>query len=244
MEVYNPNAMEAESVYRFNLKQGQVVTNLQLDLNGKYRNGSIEERWKANNAYNSIVGKRVDPALLQMEGTDQYRLNVYPVPAYGSRWITFTIEENTFFFGDKYMYSLPLRAENIQHLSITASAPAGSRAHGEKGMMQSVLFSDNVSNMSASLKQQNKNIGDDIAFSFYSHKRVECFNAFNGKHYFSLKPNTRYGQLLKLQSDDVVVYWDASASLQNRNTEREMLFLKQFVQYHHCLLYTSPSPRD
>jgi hypothetical protein len=32
-----------------------VITGFQLELNGRYRDGSIEEKWKARTAYNTIV---------------------------------------------------------------------------------------------------------------------------------------------------------------------------------------------
>src|SRR5258705_5689812 len=63
MDFYNPNSQDVEGLYRFELRPGQVITAFQLDLNGKYRDGSIEEKWKATNTYNAIVGKRIDPAL-------------------------------------------------------------------------------------------------------------------------------------------------------------------------------------
>src|SRR5437868_14391435 len=67
MEFYNSNDKEVEGLYRFKLDSGQAITGFQLDVNGKYRDGSIEERWKARSTYSSIVGKRMDPALLQYE---------------------------------------------------------------------------------------------------------------------------------------------------------------------------------
>jgi len=54
MVFYNPNNQEIEGLHRFELKPGQVITAFQLDLNGKYRDGSIEEKWKATNTYNTI----------------------------------------------------------------------------------------------------------------------------------------------------------------------------------------------
>ena len=66
LEFYNPAEQEVEGYQTFQLNRGQVVTAFQLDLNGKYREGSIEERWKATRAYSSIVGKRMDPAILSM----------------------------------------------------------------------------------------------------------------------------------------------------------------------------------
>ena len=91
MEFYNPRSTEMEGLYQFQLEPGQAITAFQLDLNGKFRDGSIEERWKATTAYNTIVGKRIDPALLTMAYANNYRLNIYPVPARGSRRITMTI---------------------------------------------------------------------------------------------------------------------------------------------------------
>ena len=67
MEFYNPNEQEIEGLHQFQLKPGQVITAFQLELNGKYRDGTLEEKWKATNAYNRVVGKRIDPALLSMD---------------------------------------------------------------------------------------------------------------------------------------------------------------------------------
>src|SRR5690348_7713728 len=93
MEFYNNSKQDAEGLYKFELRAGQVITAFQLDLNGKYRDGSIEERWKATSAYNSIVGKRMDPALLQLDAPNHYSLRIFPVPGHGSRRITMTIQQ-------------------------------------------------------------------------------------------------------------------------------------------------------
>jgi hypothetical protein len=106
MEFYNPNNSELEGLHQFELKPGQVITGFQLDLNGKYRDGSIEEKWKATNAYNTIVGKRVDPALLTMDYADHYSLRIYPVPANGSRRITMTIQQLLTREKNNLLYSL------------------------------------------------------------------------------------------------------------------------------------------
>ncbi|MGZ5286317.1 MAG: VIT domain-containing protein, partial [Flavisolibacter sp.] len=50
MELYNHRNKEIEGLFRFALQPGQVITAFQLDLNGKFRDGSIEEKWKATNA--------------------------------------------------------------------------------------------------------------------------------------------------------------------------------------------------
>src|SRR5215203_5344876 len=93
MEFYNPNGQEIEGLYQFQLQPGQAITAFQLDLFGKFRDGTIEEKWKARNAYNTIVGKRVDPALLQMDGYNSYSLRIYPIAPKSTRRITMTIQQ-------------------------------------------------------------------------------------------------------------------------------------------------------
>ena len=56
LEFYNHRAQEIEGYIVFNLKPHQAITGFELDLNGKYRKGTIEERWKATNAYNTGWG--------------------------------------------------------------------------------------------------------------------------------------------------------------------------------------------
>src|SRR5688572_20333921 len=124
MEFCNPNEKEIEGLYRFQLRPGQVITAFQLDLNGKYRDGSIEEKWKATNAYNTIVGKRIDPALLTMDYDGHYSLRIYPVPANGCRRVTMTIQQMLEGSGNKLLYTLPLNIQDkLQHfrLSVTVN---------------------------------------------------------------------------------------------------------------------------
>ena len=61
---------------------------IQMSLPKTEGEGSIEERWKATRAYSSIVGKRMDPAILSMNYNNEYNLHIYPIPAHGSRKVT------------------------------------------------------------------------------------------------------------------------------------------------------------
>ncbi|HNP54601.1 MAG TPA: VIT domain-containing protein, partial [Ferruginibacter sp.] len=108
LEMYNPQPKEVEALLRFSLREGQLITGFYLELNGQYREGSIEERWKANRAYSTVVGKRIDPALLQKDWDNQYRLNVYPVPAQGSRKVKFIIQQAMEDDDGNIRYILPL----------------------------------------------------------------------------------------------------------------------------------------
>ena len=125
MEFYNPTNTDMEGLYSFELAPGQAITAFQLDLFGKFRDGSIEEKWKARNAYNTIVGKRVDPALLQMDYYNHYSLRIYPVPAMGSRRITMTIQQLLVVENGTAVYKLPLMVTDlIEQLHVNISVAA------------------------------------------------------------------------------------------------------------------------
>ncbi len=142
MEFFNPNNQEIEGLYRFQLLPGQAITALQLDLFGKLRDGSIEEKWKAANAYNTIVGKRVDPALLQMDGYNSYSLRIYPVPAKSTRRITMTIQQALEVQGDAVNYTLPItNKDKIKKFQIEIDVNhSASKAFVKEGLLKGKMF--------------------------------------------------------------------------------------------------------
>ncbi len=141
MEFCNPNNQEIEGLHRFELKPGQVITGFQLGLNGKYRDGSIEEKWKATNAYNSIVGKRIDPALLTMEYADHYSLRIYPVPAKGCRKVTMTIQQVLTQDKSELLYSLPLFiSDTVRYFKLNISVNGNTKPATRPGLIAQQNF--------------------------------------------------------------------------------------------------------
>ena len=171
MEFYNPKDQEVEARQLFELNRGQVITDFYLELDGKYRKGSIEERWKARQAYNSIVGKRIDPALLQMNGLNNYSLNIYPVAAKSSRKIKFIITQMMKVENSKLIYDLPLNFAgntSVFNLDIKIKDPV-SIPYVNKGLLENYFFE--MGNATASLKSQAKDItlNKPVSFSLFVH---------------------------------------------------------------------------
>ena len=166
MEFCNPNNQEIEGLYRFELKPGQVITAFQLDLNGKYRDGSIEEKWKATNAYNSIVGKRIDPALLTMEYANHYSLRIYPVPANGCRKVTMTIQQ--LLIGDKkeLLYSLPLLiSDTVRYFKLNIAVNGNTNPAVRSGLLTGKSFLGENDNHSLSMITENSMLKSPVSFS-------------------------------------------------------------------------------
>jgi tetratricopeptide (TPR) repeat protein len=233
MEFYNPKDQEVEGLHSFQLNRGQVITDFQLELNGKYREGSIEERWKARQAYSSIVGKRIDPAILQMNWQNQYSINIYPIAAKSSRKIKFTITQMMVEENLKLSYTLPLNikstTENFK-LNIKIDKPA-SIPYVNKGLLDDQLFS--MSNDQASLYQQISNVVLDKPISFsisqFANKPQFCISNKNGISSFIMRFYPDVARYYQSKAKAVHVYWDVSLSAKTRDLAKELYFLEKYI---------------
>jgi TonB-dependent SusC/RagA subfamily outer membrane receptor len=235
-EFCNPNDKEIEGLYLFQLEPGQAITAFQLELNGKYRDGSIEEKWKARNAYNTIVGKRVDPALLQMDYANHYRLNIYPIPAKGCRRVTMTIQQQLKPVNGKLVYQLPLNYKDTVKQIYIALQTAGIKALPviDKGLLKGQNFAINNTTYDLNWTGTNKRVDVPLSFSIplLLDKPAVCIKQVKEKTFFALRFIPRINRAYEFNADDVIVFWDISASGRLRNIRKEINFLKEYVSKH------------
>jgi len=236
MEFCNPNDKEIEGLYLFQLEPGQAITGFQLALNGKYRDGSIEEKWKARNAYNTIVGKRVDPALLQMDYANHYRLNIYPIPAKSCRSVTITIQQQLKSVNGRLIYNLPLYyKDTVKQIDIAVTA-AGIHTLpvADKGLANGQRFSNNNNVYQLNLSVNKKRVEEPLSFyiPLSLDKPSVCIKQSKEKTFFALRFIPRVNRAYDFNADDVVVFWDVSASGRSRDIKKEINFLKQYVSKH------------
>jgi TonB-dependent SusC/RagA subfamily outer membrane receptor len=232
LEYENPKNIEIEGVQYFTLRPGQVISAFQLDLNGKYRDGSIEERGKANNAYNTIVGKRVDPAILQMTSENSYRLNIYPFIPQGTRKITFTIVEILKHNNDRLTYQLPLSFfQKVDKLEVSIKV-AGMKLSpfAEKGILGGERFRSDQGQHTLKSSRDNVlgssmlefSMPQELNESHYLHNKA----ADNG---FALRIFHNVPRFYQNKQARLAVFWDVSMSTQSRDLEKEILFLENYL---------------
>jgi TonB-dependent SusC/RagA subfamily outer membrane receptor len=243
LELFNPQSKEVEVLLPFSLQEGQLITGFYLELNGQYREGSIEERWKANRAYSTVVGKRIDPALLQKAWNNQYRLNVYPVPAQGSRKVKLIIQQAMEDADGKIGYTLPLQFQRkTGHTQIELRAKRiAYPLIRDSGMLLHPSVQLTASGLQ--LEQDSLEILQPIAFHWKvpyetvfqapaSHEQpfsyIKCF----------IKKENRYAT----KASKLTIYWDVSASAANRLRNQELKLLESFIQRHRineveCILF-------
>ena len=98
-EVYeNQTSNPEEILYYFSLPESAVVTGLWLGNTANRADSfpfRISTRGAAQQVYNQEVSRRVDPALLEQVGPQNYRLRAFPIPAMGNGklhlWMTYKV---------------------------------------------------------------------------------------------------------------------------------------------------------
>ena len=235
MEFYNPYEQELEGLHQFELKAGQVITAFQLELNGKYRDGTLEEKWKATNAYNRIVGKRIDPALLTMDFKDHYSLRIYPVPAKGSRRITMTIQQLLSVDNGSLQYSLPMNVPDTVsgfHLFIQCGGQDVVPV-SLPGIIAGQQFDLAGSQYNLQFNAENIILKNAIRFSIPVIKKAfVCTGADTGRRSFAMRFQPRADTVYNISTKKIIVFWDASASAENRDINKEINFLQRFISWH------------
>ena len=234
MEFFNPREREMEGLYRFSLQPGQVITAFQLDLNGKYRDGSIEEKWKAANAYNTIVGKRIDPALLQFESDNSYSLRIYPVPAKASRKVTITLQQSLKVNKGFLDYVLPFAVKDaVDLINIHIEVETNNLPVIKSGLLASESFSDRPGHFQLAFVRKHIGLNQPVSFSipFSIQKNWFCTKAVGEQTFFALWYKPGVQRSYRLQPKSITVYWDASSSATTRDIKREINFLKQYISY-------------
>ncbi len=93
MVFFNPNARTLEGKLQFPLAPGQIVSGFALDVDGRMRTAVPVDKARAQQVFEDISRRRVDPGLLQTTTGNNYELRIYPLPPGTTRTVELTIVE-------------------------------------------------------------------------------------------------------------------------------------------------------
>ncbi|HEV7556032.1 MAG TPA: VIT and VWA domain-containing protein [Kofleriaceae bacterium] len=79
---HNPaDGRPREGTFRFPVPDGAMLVGMAMEIDGKLVEGEIVEREKARQVYDSVVDSMQDPALLEWEAGNWFKLRVFPLAA-------------------------------------------------------------------------------------------------------------------------------------------------------------------
>lgn len=76
---YNSSDERLEGTFRFPLPERASLIGLAMEIDGRLMEGELVERQKARRTYESIVEQMQDPALLEWEQGNTFKLRVFPI---------------------------------------------------------------------------------------------------------------------------------------------------------------------
>lgn len=233
LELYNPTDHEIEGYRSFQLNPDQAITAFQLELNGKYRDASIEERWKALRSYSSIVGKRMDPAVLDKAYGNRYNLHVYPVPAHGSRKVSMTITQKLKSEKARLLYELPLSFADVTksfnvHVEVSGK---NLEPYFNAGLLFGQKFGGLTPLRSFSWEKKDIQLNQPISFviDLPTSDPVICVYQDGDVKKFSMNVLPAASQYYFSNTNSLDIFWDASVSSGQRNIARELEYLERFI---------------
>jgi len=229
MVFFNPNQQILEGKLQFPLAPGQVVAGFALDVDGKLRAAVPVEKARAQQVFEDIARRRVDPGLLQTTIGNNYELRIYPLLPGRTRTVELRIVEPA-----PSRLRIPLAyAERVRQLAVALrvpgatsapelSAPAALGLRFERdpagGYVARSLRDDAVlSKEPVVLKLATAGQGAAVATA-----------EFAGERYFTLElpVSQRTGPRPLPQSVQIV--WDASGSGAHRRIDRELALLDSY----------------
>jgi len=230
MVFLNPNARTLEGKLQFPLGPGQIVSGFALDVDGRMRAAVPVDKARAQQVFEDIARRRVDPGLLQTTIGNNYELRVYPLLPGKTRTVELRIVEPA-----ATRLQVPLAyAERVAsfelalRLSGAASAPelAGAQTlglrferEGAGGFIARTARSD-FALPGDPLVIRGAAAGASAA-TIATEQR-------DGQSYFTLELPVAQRSAPRTLPHRVQIVWDASGSAAKRKTDRELALLDAY----------------
>ena len=228
MLFHNPTDAILEGQLDFPLGDGHNVSRFALDVNGKLRDAVVVDKELGRIAFEDVVRRRVDPALLEKGTGNNYKARIYPIPANGYKRVVLAYEQELLYKEDANYYNLPLNFKNKLDdftLEITVFEQTYKPVI-EKGQISGLQFSNWDKNFKTTVTKKNYIPNNSLLIKIPtpvdSEKIVVYDNYFYAYKTVSSKKRRRF------KSENITLYWDASLSMKNRDLEKELNLLESY----------------
>lgn len=231
MKFYNGLDRTLEGELVFPLGQNQTVSKFAMEINGTLRESVVVEKELARVAYETTVRQQIDPALLEKGPGNNYKARVYPILPNSYKRIILTYEQPLFTTGDHLVYELPLGIqEKVDSFATTLQvfgAEKTPRIIAED--FQNFQFVTMDKGFKAKLEKDKIHPKNPIIVQIPADLQNNQVLTYRDYFYVhtSLKPSSR----IKKKPKRITILWDASYSMRNRDIEKEVTLLKNYINY-------------
>lgn len=240
LTLYNPNDRQLEGTLQFPLQAGQQVSAFALDIAGELRDAVPVPKQKAQQVFESIERRNVDPGLLEQTAGNHFRLRVYPIPARGTRQVRLVIDEALRREEGAWRLDVPVQLlAGADHLSLSIRARGLSAAPMQRGMFDALRF-ERVKGgyvarydilrerLAASPEARLPSLGFRLPAAASPQTYVQTFD---GDRFamVEIPMPVAQGRPRTLQSS-IGLLWDASGSARKRDRQTEFAILDRYFK--------------
>ena len=230
MLFYNPTNTVLEGELNFPLGEGQDVSRLALDVNGKLREAVVVEKELGRVAFEAVVRRGVDPILLEKGTGNNYKARIYPIFAKRHKRIVLAHEQELILSENAHYFQLPLGfKKNLDHFNFTMNVfDQKIEPSLDEGSLEDFKFNTVNKNYYAKFEKENYTPSNALTIKIpqeTSNKTIVTEDYF----YIYKKLNTE--KRARKKSKVITLFWDVSLSMQNRDFEKEISFLNDYLKY-------------
>lgn len=233
LTLYNPNDRLLEGSLQFPLRSGQQVSAFALDIDGVLRDAVPVPKQKAQQVFESIERRNVDPGLLEQIGGNQFRLRVYPIPARGTRQVRLVIDEAMRRDAGAWRLELP-----VDLLAGAERFRLDLRAHGLRtppevvGSFDGLRFARRGRGYAATVERSAFRPAHGLALRFPTDNDIQTYVQAVESERFALieVPVAMTAPQPRKLPSSIGLLWDASASARKRDRQTEFALLDRYFK--------------
>ncbi len=231
MLFYNPTSSILEGELAFPLGEGQDVSRLALEVNGKLREAVVVEKEQGRVAFEAVVRQGVDPVLLEKGTGNNYKARIYPIPATGYKRVVLAHEQELILSEDAHYFHLPLGfKKNLDHFALEMNVfNQKSAPFMSEGNLANFKFNALHENYYAKIVK--KNFTPTTSLTVRIPQAYENNKTIVSEDYFYVYKRLTPELKQRSKARKIALYWDVSLSTKDRDLEKELQFLDVYLQY-------------
>ncbi len=235
LTLYNPNDRLLEGTLAFPLQPGQQVSAFALDVGGALRDAVPVPKQKAQQVFESIERRNVDPGLLEQTAGNHFRLRVYPIPARGTRQVRLVIDEAMRRDADGWRLDVPVHLlGGADAFSLKLRAQGLRKPPQVMGAFDGLTFERSGRGYAATVERKAFRPASDLSLRLPAENTAQSYLQTHGNDRFALieipVPVTAKTMASRRLPASVGLLWDASGSARKRDRQTEFALLDRYFK--------------
>lgn len=235
LTLYNPNDRLLEGTLEFPLQPGQQVSAFALDVGGALRDAVPVPKQKAQQVFESIERRNVDPGVLEQTAGNHFRLRVYPIPARGTRQVRLVIDEAMRRDADGWRLDVPVHLlGGADAFSLALRAQGLRKPPQVVGAFEGLNFERSGRGYAATVERKAFRPANGLSLRFPAENTAQTYLQSYGDDRYALVeipvPATANVMARRALPGSVGLLWDASGSARKRDRQTEFALLDRYFK--------------